>query len=62
MEPTAKRTEYAIRLTIGVWAGERRHWVDSPERAKHYATMTAATIAGIFELGFAPDEFTVEAV
>lgn len=61
-ETAVQVTMYGIRLVLGQWAGARRQWVDGPDRALRFHSMTAATTVAIVVLDLAPDAFTVEAI
>ena len=63
-QTATRETMYGIFLPapINQWAAGRRQWVDSPQHALRFHSMTAATIAALDVLELEPADFTVEAI
>jgi hypothetical protein len=58
----AARTQYAVRLTSGVFASPNLHWTEDRRFAQTFDSLTAANAYAIMTLGLELTEFSAEAV
>lgn len=55
-------TEYGIRLTCGLWLGERSHWHEEPTHALRFACEAIAFAVAFEWFDLDTDKFTVEPI